>query len=154
MAGASTLQTQPRTVLRECADDSQLLRSMQHQESSPATLIHSLRLWALKQPYQPLVAERATDGEWRTSSYGTVAYLADAIGEALLTMGLGPGRPLLILSGNTLNHLLMALGAMTAGIPVAPVSIAHSLRSRDHARLRAIAALVGPGAAYAEDAGH
>jgi feruloyl-CoA synthase len=153
MAGASALQTQPRTVLRERADDSPLLRSMQRQESCPATVVHSLRLWALKQPYQPLVAERDAHGEWRTSSYGTVAYLADAIGEALLAMGLGPRRPLLILSGNTVNHLLMTLGAMTAGIPVAPVSVAHSLRSRDHTRLRAIAALVEPGAVYAEDAG-
>ena len=153
MAGASALLTQPRTVLRECADGSLLLRSMQRQESCPATVIHSLRLWALKQPYQPLVAERDAHGEWCTSSYGTVTYLADAIGEALLGMGLGPTRPLLILSGNTVNHLLMTLGAMTAGIPVAPVSVASSLRGRDHARLRAIAALVEPGAVYAEDAG-
>jgi feruloyl-CoA synthase len=68
-------------------------------------------------------------------------------------MGLGQRRPLLILSGNTVNHLLMTLGAMTAGIPVAPVNVAHSLSGRDHARLRAIAALVEPGAVYAEDAG-
>jgi feruloyl-CoA synthase len=153
MAGASALQTQPRTVLRERADDSLLPRSMQWQEGCPATVIHSLRLWALKQPYQPLVAERGACGEWRPSSYGMVAYLADAIGEALLTMGLGPRRPLLILSGNTVNHLLMTLGAMTAGIPVAPVSVAYSPRGRDHTRLRAIAALVEPGAVYVEDAG-
>jgi feruloyl-CoA synthase len=153
MAGANALQTQPRTVLPECASGSLLLGSVQQQESCPATVIHRLRLWALKQPYQPLVAERAADGEWCTSSYGTVAYLADAIGEALLAMGLGPSRPLLILSGNTVNHLLMTLGAMTAGIPVAPVGVGHSLPGRDHARLRAIAALVGPGAVYAEDAG-
>jgi feruloyl-CoA synthase len=152
MAGASALQTQPRTELRECANGSLVPRSVQQQQSCPATVIHSLRLWALKSPYHPLVAERAADGEWCTSSYGTVAYHADAIGEALLAMGLGPRRPLLILSGNTVNHLLMTLGAMTAGIPVAPVSVAHSLRSRDHARLRAIAGLVGPGAVYAEDA--
>ncbi|HTR94600.1 MAG TPA: AMP-binding protein [Trebonia sp.] len=153
MAGATALQTQQRTLLREYAYGDVLLRSVQQQqETCPATVIHSLRLWALKQPYHPLVAERVADGEWCTSSYGTVAYLADAIGEALLTMGLGPGRPLLILSGNTVNHLLMTLGAMTAGIAVAPVSVAHSLRSRDHARLRAIAALVEPGAVYAEDA--
>jgi feruloyl-CoA synthase len=153
MAGATALQTQPRTLLRECGDGAVLLRSVQQQESCPATVIHSLRLWALKQPYHPFVAERAADGEWHTSSYGTVAYLADAIGEALLTMGLGPRRPLLILSGNTVNHLLMTLGAMTAGIPVAPVSVVHSLGSPDHARLRAIAALAEPGAVYAEDAG-
>jgi feruloyl-CoA synthase len=153
MAGASALLAQPRTVVRECADGSLLPRSLQGQESCPATVIHSLRLWALKQPYQPLVAERDAHGEWCTSSYGTVAYLTEAIGEALLAMALGPTRPLLILSGNTVNHLLLTLGAMTAGIPVAPAGVAPSPRGRDHARLRAIAALVEPGAVYAEDAG-
>ena len=152
MAGASALQMQPRTLLPKCGA-TLLSRPGQHQEACPATLIHSLRLWALKQPYQPLVAKRDAHGTWCTFSYGTIAYSADAVGEALLTMGLGPARPLLILSGNTVNHLLMALGAMTAGIPVVPVSVAHSLGTRDHGRLRAIATLVAPGAVFAEDAG-
>ena len=67
--------------------------------------------------------------------------------------GLGPARPLLILSGNGVDHLLMTLGAMTAGVPVAPVSVAYSLQSRDHARIRAIAELIAPGAVFADDAG-
>jgi feruloyl-CoA synthase len=45
------------------------------------------------------------------------------------------------------------LGAMTAGIPVAPVSVAYSLQSRDHARVRAVTELIGPGAVFADDAG-
>jgi feruloyl-CoA synthase len=48
--------------------------------------------------------------------------------------------------------MLMTLGAMTAGVPVAPASVAYSLQSRDHAHLRAIAELVRPGAVFAEDA--
>lgn len=43
---------------------------------------------------------------------------------------------------------------MTAGVPVAPVSVAYSLQSRDHARIRAITELIDPGAVFAEDAGH
>ena len=67
------------------------------------------------------------------------------IGQALLELGLGQARPLLLLSGNGVDHLLMTLGALTAGIPVAPVSVAYSLQSKDHARIRAIAALIAPG---------
>ncbi len=78
---------------------------------------------------------------------------ADAIGQALLDRGLGPERPLLLLSGNGVDHLLLTLGAMTAGVPVAPVSVAYSLQSHDHARIRAIAELIRPGAVFAEDAG-
>jgi acyl-CoA synthetase (AMP-forming)/AMP-acid ligase II len=46
-----------------------------------------------------------------------------------------------VLSGNSADHLVISLAAMTAGIPVAPVSAAYSLQSRDHARIREIAAL-------------
>ena len=103
-------------------------------------------------PDYPLVAERGPDGAWRTVSYGAAVAAADAIGQALLELGLGPARPLLLLSGNGVNHLLMTLGALTAGIPVAPVSVAYSLQSADHARIRAITELITPGAVYAEDA--
>ena len=57
-----------------------------------------------------------------------------------------------MLSGNSVDHLLVTLGAMTAGIPVAPVSVAYSLQSRDHARIKAITELIRPGAVFAEDA--
>jgi feruloyl-CoA synthase len=149
----SALFTPPNTVLQECPDGSLLLRSAQSPGDWPDTVVHSLRIWAMRQPYRPLVAERDELGEWRQCSYGEAASAADAIGEALLRRGLGPDRPLLILSGNSINHLLMTLGAMTAGIPVVPVSAAYSLRSRDHAQLRAIAELIDPGAVFAEEAG-
>ena len=57
-----------------------------------------------------------------------------------------------MLSGNSVDHLLVTLGAMTPGVPVAPVSVAYSLQSQDHARIRAITELIGPGAVFAEDA--
>ena len=98
-----------------------------------------------------MVAERDRGG-WRTVSYGRTVAAADSIGQALLERGLGPGRPLLVLSGNGVDHLLVTLGAMTAGIPVAPVSVAYSLQSRDHARIKEIAELIRPGAVFAADA--
>ena len=148
----NALFTPPSTMLQECTDGSLLLRSAQPPGDWPDTVVHSLRIWAMKQPYKPLVAERDALGEWRECSYGEAASAADAIGEALLRSGLGPDRPLLVISGNSINHLLMTLGAMTAGIPVAPVSVAYSLRSRDHAQLQAIAGLIDPGAVFAEEA--
>jgi feruloyl-CoA synthase len=128
-----------------------VLRSAEPLGEYPPTVVHSLRAWAKSDPGHPLVAERAVGGGWRTCSYGAAVAAADAIGQALLGLGLGPGRPLLVLSGNSVDHLLVTLGAMTAGVPVAPVSVAYSLQSRDHARIRAIAGLIGPGAVFAED---
>ena len=117
------------------------------------TVVHSLRAWAQADPSRLLVAERGPDGAWLGRTYGAAVAAADAIGQALLDRGLGPGRPLLMLSGNSVDHLLVTLGAMTAGVPVAPVSVAYSLQSRDHARIKAITELIRPGAVFAEDAG-
>ncbi len=134
-------------------DGALLLRSADELGGYPATVLHALRAWADTDPEHPLIAERGPGGAWRTVGYGAAAAAAEAIGQALIERGLGPGRPLLILSGNGVNHLLMTLGALTAGVPVAPVSVAYSLQSADHARIRAIAGLIAPGAVYADDAG-
>jgi len=128
-----------------------LLRSAEELGEYPVTVVHSLRAWAAIAPDYPLVAERDRGG-WRTVSYGGTVAAADSIGQALLDRGLRPGRPLLVLSGNGVDHLLVTLGAMTAGIPVAPVSVAYSLQSRDRARIREIAELICPGAVFAADA--
>ena len=129
-----------------------LLRSAEELGDYPVTVLHSLRQHAAASPGHPLVAERDSGAGWRTVGYGAALAAADAIGQALLDRGLGQARPLLILSGNSVNHLLVTLGALTAGIPVAPVSVAYSLQSRDHARIRAITELITPGAVYAEEA--
>jgi feruloyl-CoA synthase len=134
-------------------DGTVVLRSAEPLGDYPVSVVHSLREWARIAPGHPVAAERGQDGAWHTCSYGDAAAAADAIGQALLDRGLGPDRPLLVLSGNSVNHLLLTLGAMTAGVPVAPVSVAYSLQSRDHERIRAITGLVHPGAVFAEDAG-
>src|SRR5271169_3422954 len=78
----------------------------------PVSVLHSLRAWAEADPGFPLMAERSLDKGWRTCSYGVAAAAAEAVGQALLDRGLGPDRPLLLLSGNSVNHLLVTLGAM------------------------------------------
>ena len=147
-----SLFARPRIVMQEREDGCMLLRSADSLQDYPGTVVHSLWAWALADPDYPLVAERDADGSWRACSYGAAVAAAAAIGQALLERGLSRDRPLLVLSGNSIDHLLMTLGAMTAGVPVAPVSVAYSLQSRDHARIRAITELIDPGAVFAEDA--
>ena len=74
---------------------------------------------------------------------------ARAIGQALVERGLGPERPVAILSGNDLEHLSLALGAMWAGVPYAPVSPAYSLLSQDHGKLRHVLNSITPGLLFA-----
>jgi feruloyl-CoA synthase len=156
-ANADPLFAAPRIVavagLASGADGSLVLQSADPLADYPVTVVHSLRAWAQADPSRLLVAERGPDGAWLGRTYGQAVAAAAAIGQALLDRGLGPGRPLLLLSGNSVDHLLVTLGAMTAGVPIAPVSVAYSLQSRDHARIKAIAGLIGPGAVFAEDAG-
>jgi feruloyl-CoA synthase len=59
----------------------------------------------------------------------------------------------MVLSDNSVDHALVTLGAMVAGVPVAPVSAAYSLVSRDHAKLRALHDVLRPGWVYADDGG-
>jgi feruloyl-CoA synthase len=150
MADSAPLFASPRVTA--AAGGAVVLRSADPLGEYPVSVVHSVREHARLAPDHTMIAERAGGG-WRRVAYAEAMAAAGAIGEGLLERGLGPGRPLLILSGNSVDHLLVTLGAMTAGVPVAPVSVAYSLQSRDHARIRAIAELIGPRAVFAEDAG-
>ena len=97
------------------ADGTVLLRSANPLGGYPVTVVHSLRTWAEAGPDDLLAAERGPDGAWQPCHYGAAVAAADSIGQALLDRGLGPGRPLLILSGTSAPHLLLTLGALTAG---------------------------------------
>jgi feruloyl-CoA synthase len=155
--GASVpLFAPPRITVTDAGPDadrgSLLLSSAEPLGRYPRTVLDSVRAWARVDPGRVLVAERGGAGEWCICRYGNAVAAADAIGEGLLDRGLGPDRPLLVLSGNSIDHLMMTLGAMSAGVPVAPVSAAYSLQSHDHGRLRQIAALTRPGAVFADHA--
>jgi feruloyl-CoA synthase len=58
----------------------------------------------------------------------------------------------MVLSGNSIEHLLVILAGFTAGVPVLSISTAYSLISHDHARVRAIAEMCRPGLMFADDA--
>ena len=110
-----------------------------------------LRERAAAHPGRPLAAQRDGQDRWVPLSYGEARAKADAPASRSSSLGLGPDRPLLVLSGNSVEHLLVTLGAYTAGVPVVPISVAYSLISTDHARIRAIAELVGPGLVFVDD---
>ena len=103
-------------------------------------------------PDRVFLAERE-DGDWRTLTYAACRPLVDAIAAAFLERGLSAERPVMVLSGNGIDHALLTLAAYTAGIPLAPVSPAYSLQSRDFGKLRHIAELLRPGLVYVSDTG-
>ena len=96
------------------------------------------------------LAERSGHG-WRALSYAASRAIADGIAAAFLERGLSAERPVMVLSGNSIDHALLMLAAYTAGVPIAPISVAYSLQSHDHAKLKHVAALLQPGLIYVAD---
>jgi feruloyl-CoA synthase len=127
------------------------LQSTERLGDYPRSLTERLVSGARAHPERWLVARRGADGAWLGISYAQMLADARAIGQALLARGLGAERPIMILSGNSIEHLQIALGAMFAGVPHAAISPAYSLVSNDHARLRYAIELLTPGAVFAAD---
>lgn len=109
--------------------------------------------WATMQPDRTLYARRdaVLNGDWRHLSFKQALDAARSIGQALLDRGLNAERPLVILSENSLEHAMLALGAMYVGVPYCAVSPAYSLVSQDYDKLRHVLDTLMPGLVYAED---
>jgi len=112
----------------------------------------SLAKWAKEAPERIWLAQRGgPDRQWRKVSYGEAKRTVDALTQGLLNLKLGEGRPVAILSGNSIEHALMTQAAMQARLPPAPVSPAYSLMSQDHVKLKYLFGLVKPGIVMVQD---
>ncbi len=116
-------------------------------------LSEPLEHWAKVAPDRVFLAQRDAQGEWRRLTYAQVLADVKRIGAALLQRGLSAERPIVILSGNDIEHALLALAAMYVGIPYAPISPAYSLLSSDFGKLRTIIELLTPGLVFVNDGG-
>ena len=119
------------------------------------SIAHLLETRAEEHPDRNLIAERTPLpgvklGEWRFITYGEAERRASAIAQALLDRGFTPDDSVMILSGNSIAHAILMLGAMKARVPVAPVSVAYSLMSADHGKLRHVFDVARPKMIFAE----
>src|ERR1700723_4613510 len=72
----------------------------------------SLAKWAAEQPNRIWLAQRGgPERQWRKVSYGEAKRTVDALTQGLLDRGLEQGRPITILSGNSIEHALMTQAA-------------------------------------------
>ncbi len=143
-----------RTEIEQRAGGVLVLRSPDALGAYPQRLTDRLEHWAASAPDRVFVARRGADGEWIRISYSQMLERARRIAQALLARGLDAEHPVLVLGENSLEQLQLALGAMLAGIPHAPVSPAYALVSRDYAKLRHIAQTLTPGLVFASDAAY
>jgi feruloyl-CoA synthase len=117
----------------------------------PVRITDRLHHWADNEPERIFMAERNADG-WRKITYAQLLASARRIASGLLARDLSPEKPIVILSGNSIDHALMAFGALYAGIPFCPVSPAYSLISKDYGKLGYLMKLLTPGLVFADDA--
>jgi len=110
-----------------------------------------LHQWAGEAPERVFLAERSGAG-WREESYAGILEKVRAIGAALLARGMGANTPILIMSGNGVDHGILALAAQYVGVPVVPVAEQYSLIHGAHGRLREAINLIKPKMAYVVDA--
>ena len=135
----------------------QYVRGVGELAPPPERITDRLLHWAAQAPERTLFARRqaAPDGargEWQHISYAQAVDWARRISQALLARGLGPERPVVILSENSLEHAMLALACVYVGVPYCPVSPAYSLISQDFEKLRHILQLLQPGLVFASDA--
>ena len=113
--------------------------------------------WAKTKPKATMLAKRVknTDGslgDWRHISYSQAWQSARAIAQALIDRGLSAERPVVIMSENDLEHALLSLGCLVAGVPFCAASPAYSTISQDFEKLRHILTTLTPGLVFASDA--
>ena len=144
-----------RVAHEQGADGSIRLRSPMPLAAYEANLAGVFRAAAEAHPDRLFLAERnpggTPDGSWRSLTYAQARGPVDALAQALIARGLSAERPVMVLSGNAVDHGLLMLGCYTAGVPLAPISVAYSVQSQDHAKLKHIAELLQPGLVYVAD---
>ena len=113
------------------------------------TLIALLDDAARRAPDRVFLVERDARDAWHQISFATVAERSRRVGAALLALGASAERPVMILSGNGIDHALVMFGALWAGIPVVPVAAATG--PEESTWLRAVATAVRPGVVFARD---
>jgi feruloyl-CoA synthase len=146
-----------RVTLRDGAPGTHYLKADQDLQAFPDRLTDRLQHWAHIKPTQTLFARRVkladgSLGDWRHVTYADAWHTARNIAQGLLNRGLNAERPVVILSENSLEHALLALGCLVAGVPFVPTSPPYSLISQDYDKLKHVLRTVTPGLVFASDA--
>lgn len=146
-----------RMQYTEGANGIRYLQSSEPLQAAPQRMTDRLVQWATERPDTTFLAQRTrladgSLGDWRHLTYAQALQQGRSIAQALLDRGLNAERPVVILSENGLDHALVALGCLLAGVPYCPVSPQYALLGTDFAKLRHVVQTLTPGLVFARDA--
>ena len=145
--------TVPQDVATETREDGTLILQSKHELGAVAkTTGDWLHEWAEKTPDAVFIAEREGEG-WREVSYKETLETVRKLGSWLLANGYDKKGPVLIMSGNSIDHAMIALATQYIGMASVPVAEQYSLIPGAHDRLLYVVEKVRPGLLYVDDAG-
>src|SRR3984957_10295205 len=142
----------PAVSVERRADGTIYLKPKMPLGDYPVRLTDRLHHWAGAEPNRIFMAERSAGDGWRQITYAQLLVSSRRIASSLLARDLSAERPIVILSGNSIDHALVAFGAMVAGGPFCPGSPAYSLISKDYSKLSYLMKLLTPGLVFVDDA--
>ena len=142
----------PRTVRIGFDDGSFVLRSPEPLKPYARCIGAWLERWAAATPDAPAFAERAADGQWRRLNWAQTRAAVGRLAQGLLDLALAPQAPIVVLSDNSIDHLLLLLAGMHIGVPVCTVSSAYCRLTKDYTKIHGILNTLGPALVYAGDA--
>ena len=142
----------PRAVRVVLDDGSVILRSPQALLPHARCIGEWLERWAVETPDAPAFAERGPGGAWRRLTWRETRQQVGRIAQSLLDMQLAAQAPIVVLSDNALDHLLLLLAGMHVGRAVCTVSSAYCRLTRDYSKIHGILNTLGPALVYASDA--
>ena len=112
-----------------------------------------LERWARETPDAPAVAEPVAGGGWRRLNWGALRQRVGGVAQGLLDLKLAPGKPVVVLSDNALDHLVLMLAAMHVGRAACTVSSGYCrLAQDDYSRIHGILRALDPALVYASGA--
>jgi len=157
MAGSEApvrpLELGPLDLIIEARDGAIFGHSSEEEQGYSDNVIQWLRYWGGAEPTRIFLAERPAPGApgWTNITYVETYEKMRSLALALLSKNVSVERPVVVLSGNGIDHALIALASMFIGVPYAPVSPSYSLIGDDFSRLKDVIAQLTPGLVYVSD---
>ncbi|WP_428681034.1 AMP-binding protein [Sphingopyxis sp.] len=142
----------PSVTLDRRDDGSIILRSGLPLGRVPKSLAHVFDEQTERAPDAIFMRQRGTSGQWCAISYAEARRAADGLAQWLVDRGIGLGDVVSFLSEPSIEHGIAAIGVQRSGAAIAPVSVAYSLMSKDHAQLRQCVSVVGAKVVIVDDA--
>src|SRR5215207_8483252 len=97
-------------------DGGAVLRSREPLGQYDTSVARLFRAAVERRPDHPFLAERDGSGSWCKLTYGEARPQAERVAQALIDRGLSAERPVMVLSGNAIEHGIVNLACFTAGI--------------------------------------